>query len=132
MKRTAFLIITATLVSLATVNIFAMSNDVTEVRVGQKACDEESGIEIEFVRVVEDSRCPEGVDCIWAGRAVIEVKAHKAGESSDIKTLSTNGDDGSFEFAGYRIHLERVDPYPKEASPIAEDAYKAAFKIEKE
>src|SRR5690606_37450634 len=126
MQRTALFIMAAMFVSLAGVSIFAMSNDVTEVRVGQKACDEASGIEIEFVRVVEDSRCPEGVDCIWAGRAVIEVIAHKAGEASDTTTLSTNGGDGSFGFAGYRIHLEAVDPYPKEGLPIAEDAYKAA------
>lgn len=132
MRRTAFFIITAIFVSLAGVHIFAMTNDVTEVRVGQKVCDEASGLEIEFVRVVEDSRCPEGVDCIWAGRVVIEVKAARAGESSDIKTLSTNGEDNSFEFAGYQVHLKRVDPYPKEGTPIAEDAYKAVFKIEKE
>jgi hypothetical protein len=28
---------------------------------------------LRFVRVVEDSRCPAGVDCFWAGRAVVEL-----------------------------------------------------------
>ena len=131
MHRTARLMIAALFVSLAALNIFAMGDGMTEVRVGQKGCDAESGIEIEFVRVVEDSRCPEGVDCIWAGRAVIEVKAGKAGATSETLTLSTDGEDKSFEFAGYRIHLEKIAPYPKEGSQIAEDAYTATFKIEK-
>ena len=31
------------------------------------------GVTVRFVRVAEDSRCPPGVTCVWAGRAHVEL-----------------------------------------------------------
>lgn len=32
---------------------------------------------IEFIRVVEDSRCPEGVQCFWAGQFIAELRLNQ-------------------------------------------------------
>lgn len=41
---------------------------------------EYNGVRITPLKVIEDSRCPEGAMCIWAGRLVVSVRL-----SSDIK-----------------------------------------------
>ncbi len=41
------------------------------------------GISIKFMEVMEDSRCPEGVDCIWAGRAIVKAKVTANGKSEE-------------------------------------------------
>lgn len=34
-------------------------------------------LEIEFAKVISDSRCPKNVQCVWAGEAVILVKLYR-------------------------------------------------------
>jgi len=111
--------------------VTAQKDDEIAVSVGEKGCSKTASIEVEFIRVVEDSRCPEGVDCIWAGRAVIEVRAVMDGISSETVNLASDGGAKSFEFGGYRIFFEKLEPYPKEGEAIGEGAYKAWFKLEK-
>ena len=44
------------------------------------------GIAVKFVEVLEDSRCPTGVTCIWAGRTVVKVEVGSNGNKRE-KTL---------------------------------------------
>ena len=41
------------------------------------------GVTIKFLEVVEDSRCPEGVSCIWAGRAIVKVEVTANGKINE-------------------------------------------------
>ncbi len=41
------------------------------------------GVSIKFMEVMEDSRCPEGVDCIWAGRAIVKAKVTANGKTEE-------------------------------------------------
>lgn len=43
--------------------------------------------QLKFVKVLEDSRCPKGVTCIWAGRAKVQVEVWENSEDSIIKEL---------------------------------------------
>jgi hypothetical protein len=43
--------------------------------------------QLKFVKVLEDSRCPKGVTCIWAGRAKVQVEVWKNDEDSVLKEL---------------------------------------------
>lgn len=40
------------------------------------------GVSIKFLEVVEDSRCPKGVNCIWAGRAIVKVEVTADGKTN--------------------------------------------------
>jgi len=42
---------------------------------------------IEFMKVLEDSRCPKEVTCIWEGRAKVQVTVWKNEEDALIKEL---------------------------------------------
>src|SRR6185369_440519 len=60
------------------------------LKIGQKARIKGEGLAISFGSVAEDSRCPEGVDCIWAGNGKIIVKLSKPNGDSTSIELNTN------------------------------------------
>lgn len=71
-----------------------------------------------FREVVEDSRCPRGVDCVWEGRVVValevdgervELSNHERDENHVHKL-----DDGA-------LVLETVNPYPDAENPTDEE-----------
>ncbi|MFK5982058.1 MAG: hypothetical protein QM499_04010 [Flavobacteriaceae bacterium] len=43
--------------------------------------------QVKFVKVLEDSRCPKGVTCIWAGRAKVLVEINEEGKELIQKEL---------------------------------------------
>jgi hypothetical protein len=50
-----------------------------KLKVGESAKALREGLKVEFDSVAEDSRCPRGVTCIWAGNAKILLKVEKDG-----------------------------------------------------
>jgi hypothetical protein len=77
------------------------------------------GVEITFVSVLEDSRCPQGAMCIWEGEARVALDVKKTGQPSPVRVeLSTLPDKSSANVDGYRIELQRVDPYPELNRPL--------------
>ena len=82
----------------------------------------DQGIGISFDEVVEDSRCPANVVCVWAGEAVIELTVTEA-DTSAVVRLSlrpgshikspwvrvTNSQPGSEDIS---IRLTSLEPYP--------------------
>lgn len=76
------------------------------------------GVAIKFVEVVEDSRCPEGVDCIWAGRAIVKAKVTVNGKTEE--KLLTFGEvrpgeqknTNLYSSANFAINGLKLRPYP--------------------
>ena len=56
-----------------------------EFRLGESVELPGQGIGISFDQVVEDSRCPANVVCVWAGKAVIELTVTKADTSAVVR-----------------------------------------------
>jgi hypothetical protein len=101
------------------------------VKAGKTKCERSSRVSIRLVEVVEDSRCPEGVNCIWAGRAVVKITAAKRNEAPATFELADNDEKASVEFAGYRIYFKSLLPKPTaDGSPKLEE-YVAVFRLEK-
>jgi hypothetical protein len=87
-------------------------------------------LEIEFVSI-SDSRCPLGVNCIQAGKAMVAFKLTKD-EKAETLNLESKGlcqaEDGSCgsegKAHGYTVKLINVLPYPTEPKT---DGTKAVF-----
>lgn len=82
---------------------------------------------IKFADVIEDSRCPKYTNCIWAGRAIVQLEiTDKAGKLQD-KTIilgETKGDESAdktlYRTNEYVIEAVGLNPYPedgKETTP---------------
>ncbi len=87
-----------------------------------------AGTTIEFVKVLEDSRCPKDVTCVWAGQAKVALEVtSKSGEKNDLVVLFNPGVAPSqvlTKTVKGQIVIENLVPYPESTMPpIADRAY---------
>ena len=68
--------------------IVEITEDVITLEWRRPVLIQPEGITITFEQVLEDSRCPEGVDCIWEGMTVVELSLQKNGQQATTFTLS--------------------------------------------
>ena len=72
------------------------------------------GLKIHFIEVLDDSRCPEGKVCVWAGNAKVKLTlAIKRKRAKDFE-LNSNLDPTSIDYQGYRIKFVSLTRRPTE------------------
>ncbi|MEH1961926.1 MAG: hypothetical protein V7L05_19000 [Nostoc sp.] len=104
------------------------------LKYGQIADLRTEGIEIKFSKVIEDSRCPTKVTCIWAGRVTIGLDIIKNGRKfSTLMLTLLPGNDASAtqSFDKYTVTLREVLPYPKSGQRILSEDYIAKIVVSK-
>ncbi len=87
-------------------------------------------IQVTFVRVTEDSRCPTDVQCAWAGRAVIDIQVSPTGGGPGAVQLTLGGT-SSATFGDYTVDLRDLDPSPVSTGEIEQDEYVATLIVSK-
>lgn len=102
-----------------------------DVRVGREVTVGGRKLKIKFVAVREDSRCPEGVQCIWAGNARIELKLSRAGGRAANMELNTMTAPREITYANYTIKLTKLAPYPSQSRPPKVREYVATLVVTK-
>ncbi len=101
------------------------------LRIGETAAVEGEGVTVVFARVVEDSRCPVGVQCVRAGRVVVAVRVGRAGQAGEEVTLASDPKDASAKTVnGHTVALRGVQP-PKTVSGPAPDEYVITLAVTK-
>ena len=92
----------------------------------------DSKVTLQFKEIVEDSRCPVDVTCVWEGVAVVEMQAKSGSESKTIRVGTRDFDPKNikktFSFAGYKFTLTDLKPQPGGK----ETTISATLKYEKE
>src|SRR5262245_40888783 len=83
------------------------------LKVGESAKASAEGLNVEFDSVVEDSRCPKGVSCIWAGNAKVLLKVKTEGGKQADVALNTNANPKSSRYLDYELSLKELKPYPE-------------------
>ncbi|NUN99932.1 MAG: hypothetical protein HUU01_04880 [Saprospiraceae bacterium] len=86
-----------------------------------------------FTAVKEDSRCPKEVNCIQAGRAVVELAVTAGEETTTLQlVLEGSGAASPGKTAGsYTFNLQKLDPWPVAGKTTAPADYIATLLIEK-
>jgi len=99
---------------------------------GEAATVPEAELWLHFVDVVEDSRCPLRVLCVWEGDAAIaiEISSNLADGPSVTDTLHTTLDPKSVTIFGYVLQLVRVDPYPRFPGVIPPERYRITLRLD--
>lgn len=85
---------------------------------GENKFLKEYQMNITFKGISEDSRCPEGVNCIWAGVALAQIEVMGTSTRPVLLNLASmdfpnRNYHQSADFNGYTITLQEVTPYPK-------------------
>jgi hypothetical protein len=100
--------------------------------VGQHVTVQPDNVEIGFRKVQGDSRCPANVRCIWEGEAGVQLTLTNAIHQTQQVGISVKGyGSGTAEAMGYRITAVRLDPYPQDAGPIRQSAYRVTLHVER-
>ncbi|WP_375509597.1 hypothetical protein [uncultured Nostoc sp.] len=91
-------------------------------------------IEIKFSKVIQDSRCPTKVTCIWQGQVIIGLDIIKNGQqvSTLMLTLIPGSDALPIQFLDkYSVRLIEVSPYPHSGQTSALKDYIAKIVVSK-
>lgn len=126
------------IIALSTLSLISGCRTITmdKEEINQKL-DSSKGKEIVLVQVINDSRCPEGTQCIWAGEVSIEVAAYENKKLVEQVTLTLNRSTIDEVRTWFSKHLPIVKeplkgidvlPHPKEGVSIQPEDYKIALK----
>ena len=129
--RTLFLgLILAVIFGGAAVTANAQRAQQVSVRINNQKSVMSNRLRIKFVSV-EDSRCPQDANCIWAGNAKVTIRVTNSRGQSQTFDLNTNLEGKSARFDGYEIALGSVSPFPRSNVRINRNGYTASFTVTK-
>jgi len=111
--------------------ITADLNKQFQLKINQTAFIESEDIEVKFLDVKEDSRCPSDVVCVWAGRVAVLLNTSIRDQASSITLVKGPGSEDIEYFDGYSIRLISVEPYPATTKRIQPSDYTATFIVSK-
>lgn len=93
---------------------------------GDRAVFAEQKLDVEFVRVVEDSRCPTDVTCVWAG----EVKVQLSTRIDAAKAVPHEIVAGQQATVGeFRVIVVQVQPEKVSTREISPEEYRMTLKV---
>lgn len=84
------------------------------------------GLHVEFVRVVEDSRCPSDATCVWAGEVKVQLRTW-INTAEAVQHEITAGQHASV--GEYRLVVVRVQPERISTRQIAPEEYRVTLKV---
>src|SRR5690606_21584177 len=95
-----------------------------------------NNVTLKFTEVTEDSRCPTGTTCVWAGRAIAKIEVISNGKS-ETKTVifgqTRSGENANLQLYsgnGMSITAVSVSPYPDQNGAIAKEDYVVDISVE--
>ena len=100
---------------------------------GQTVACDCGGLSLTFREVVEDSRCPKGVNCIQAGQAVarLSILHNDQNQTISLTVPGLSEEAGTIATAGnYQIQLQRLEPYPEEGDSLDPEDYRATLVVQ--
>jgi hypothetical protein len=129
--KTLILTLILTLLSANFSQTEAQTNQQFKLRVNNQKIIGGGKLKIKFLSVVEDSRCPEGVNCIQAGTAKIQISVSKGRGAAKTFEINTDLQPNIVSFEGYDIKFTDLVPRPKDNIRIDRNGYTATFVVSK-
>ena len=100
-----------------------------ELSLGEAAGIRGTDLQVRFVSVEEDSRCPEGEQCIVAGKARIHLTVSERGERPAVVELSTAPGAGEAIQGKLAFELLGLTPHPSTKRSIQPADYRARLVV---
>lgn len=108
-----------------------------ELEFGQQVILDDTGLQLEFSLLAEESRCAAEVQCVQAGRAVVVLTVQDEQNVRNQLVAFIPGlvatpyrFNDIIQFQDLRFRLLRVNPYPQEGQPVRESEYSILMEVE--
>jgi len=99
---------------------------------GETSTIEQGGFDIEFIDLVEESRCPSNLDCIWEGRAVVSLALTNV-ETINVELATENNIDGTSKlttiYNNFLIELLTINPQPINDVLVPKEEYVVILEV---
>lgn len=76
--------------------------------------------------VPEDSRCAQGVQCVWQGRATVRLRVDSG---TFVQVVELRTDSATTRAFGYSITLDSLLPQPRAGRTVDRSAYRAWLRV---
>lgn len=97
-----------------------------QIKIGESVTLEGGNLTIKFKSLAGDSRCPQGVVCVWEGNAEVILEVSK-----NEVALNTALDPKEKVVGDYNIQLRDVIPYPKAGEELKPENYSIKIVVSK-
>jgi len=94
---------------------------------GEQVVFGQQALQVEFVRVVEDSRCPTDLTCVWAGEVKVQLSI-RIGAAAAVQQEITAGQPTTVD--GFRVDVVQVQPERISTREIAPEEYRVTLKVQ--
>ncbi|MCK9525531.1 MAG: hypothetical protein WCS74_00440 [Dehalococcoidales bacterium] len=140
MKKYLVPVILLAMASLFTASCGKNNGDVAAVlghgfplAIGQTAMIDGEELEIKFIEILEDSRCPAGAQCVWEGRVSARVEFKDSAGSYKMVLVQSGSDSGYVE-ESYKDYLisYKITPYPQQNEEIEKQNYRLLLTIHRD
>ena len=102
------------------------------IRIGESASIQGEELQVRFLEVTEDSRCPTGVVCIWEGRVSCLVEINYRGSLDSLVLTEPGLTDFPSEQSFHEYNISyHIEPYPQAGTEIAIEEYRLDLRISK-
>lgn len=92
----------------------------------------ETDLTVLFDVVVEDSRCPVGTSCVWAGDATVRIRIDSVNSKPTTYTLHTNERfEREVTHGDVRVRLSSLTPEPTADGPPRSEDYRVTLIIQR-
>lgn len=97
---------------------------------GQTVSFSDADLKITFKELIEDSRCPSDVVCIWAGRAscLMEITIGKETNQTVFTQPGLSEEYVITQYGKYNLQF-RIEPYPQSGSDIKNSDYRLRLTV---
>lgn len=102
-----------------------------DIGINQKAVIDENDIEIIFLKVLEDGRCPIGAQCVWEGNGRVQILVRVNDSAPEIMELNTSLEPKRAWAGDFGIRLLDLQPYPEVGNKITPEHYRIRLIVEK-
>ena len=99
--------------------------------IGQTASIEGEKLVIKFKAVLEDSRCPINVVCVWAGNGKVEFEILDIDGQNKTVILNTEEEPKARTLKGHKLKLISLNPPRIDGVSISSGDYSVTLRVEK-
>ncbi len=100
-----------------------------QLAIGETARIYGTSSRIVFLSVLEDSRCPADVQCVWAGNAKVVLTLSTQGMPDRPLSVNTAVDPRTATVAGSILRVTGLSPDPRSGAAIPANGYVARFEL---